>query len=72
MKHDWAYLVRWYEELRRHTPRGMALEPISFLAIQAYRDLFQLDMEPWEVDTLMKIDMMWFSSIPKDAEKPGK
>lgn len=50
----------------------MALEPISFPAIAAYRDLFDLDMQPWEVDTLMKLDMTWFSSLPKEAEKGRK
>lgn len=70
VKHRWSYLVFWYEEIRRHTPRSFGLELIQFTAIAAYRDLFEIDMEPWEVDLLMKLDLVWMDSVPKEAPKP--
>lgn len=71
--HDWAYIIIWYEELRRHNPgNGFGHMVISFPAILAYRDLFGIEMEPWEVDTILKLDLRWFTTLPKDADKPGR
>lgn len=69
IKHEWAYIVFWYEELRRHNPGGFGPQAISFPAILAYRDLFGIDMEPWEIDTLLKVDMRWFAALPKTGDK---
>lgn len=73
VKHRWAYLVLWYEEIRRHTRTDFgSIQPIAFETIKAYRDLFVLEMEPWEVDILMKVDLVWRTSLPKDKPRPKK
>lgn len=70
--HDWSYIVLWYEELRRHNPRGWGVEMIGFPSIKAYAELFDLDMEPWEVDTLIKLDVAWFECLPKKAGRSSE
>lgn len=72
VNHRWSYVVFWYEEIRRHTPAGFGIGPIEFEAIRAYRDLFQIDMEPFEVELLMKLDLVWRDSLPKEKPRSEK
>ena len=68
IRHDWAYIVGWYQEIRSHTPSGLGLQRILFTEVRAYQELFGIDMEGWEVDTLLKLDVVWFECLPKKAE----
>lgn len=73
IKHEWSYIVFWYEELRRHNPGGgFGPQALGFEAIRAYRDLFTIEMDPWELDTLLKMDMRWFKTLPTEKGKRDK
>lgn len=65
-----AHVLLWYLELRRQAARGFRFEPIQFDQITHYRDLFALDMGPWEIDLLLEIDVIWQKAQP-EPEKPG-
>lgn len=67
--HPWAYLVGWYEEIRNHTPAGLGLQRILFSEIRAWKDLYEVETEPWEIDALTRIDVVWFEALPKDPKK---
>lgn len=67
--HDWAYLVGWYEELRRHTKSDFGLIRIQFSDIRDWKALFEVETEPWEIDVLLNLDATWFSALPKDPKK---
>lgn len=69
VKHKWSYMVLWYEEIRRHTRTDFGtIQPIELIAIESYARLFWIDLQPFETDLLMKLDLVWRSSLPK--EKP--
>lgn len=67
--HPWAYLVAWYEEIRNHTPTNFGLQRILFSEIAHWKDLFEVETEPWEIDVLTHLDRVWFSALPKDPKK---
>lgn len=67
--HPWAYIVTWFEEVRNHTPAGMGLQRILFTEIKAWKELFEVETEPWEIDVMLRLDVVWFSALPKDPKK---
>lgn len=68
--HPWAYLVGWYEEIRRHTGVTFSIQRIEFQAIKAWRELFEVETEPWEIGVLLQLDYAWMSVLPKEGKKP--
>lgn len=70
--HPWAYIVGWYEEIRRHTNADLGVKRLEFPHILAWRTLFEVETEPWEVDVILHLDYLWLRCIPKEAEKPKK
>jgi hypothetical protein len=73
LRHALAYLVYWYEDLRSANPRGWRVEPIPFSEIRAFNDLYGMDMDAFDIDTLRKLDVVWLNCLPKDdTEGKGK
>ncbi len=64
-----AYLAVWYEELRAGMPRGMHHEPLSHAEIYAYRELYGLEMDAFDIETLRVVDTIWRKCLPKPDEK---
>lgn len=71
INHDWAYIVAWYEEIRSHTPTGFGMQRIQFSEILAWKTLFEVETEPWEVDVMLNLDVVWLAALPKDPKKKG-
>jgi hypothetical protein len=70
--HELAYLLLWYEELRAANQRDFGTPlPISFSEIQAYRELYELEMDAFDIETLRRLDVVWLNSQPKQS-KDGK
>lgn len=44
----------------------MAVNPISHGEILAYRELYRLDMDAFDVDTLRRLDALWLKSVQID------
>ena len=73
VKHRWSYIVLWYEEIRRHTRTDFGtIQPIEIPVIESYARLMWIPIEPFEVDLLMKLDLTWRSSLPKEKPRPEK
>lgn len=72
INHPWAYLVGWYEEIRRHTNVTFSVGRIEFEAIKAWKDLFEIETEPWEIDVLLHLDYAWMSALPKTDKTDKK
>lgn len=71
--HELAYLILWYEELRAANQRDFGTPlPISFSEIQAYRDLFHVDMDAFDIETLRRLDVVWLNSQPKQSKDDKK
>lgn len=64
-----SHLLVWYYELRRRNPRGWRFEPIAFSEIEAYGRLFELDMDPFDIDMLARLDDIWQSVQPEPEGK---
>lgn len=64
-----AYLFDWYMDLRGQQARGMHAEPLSHQEIAAWKSNFELHVEPWEVDVLVRLDRVWLKCLPKPGEK---
>lgn len=65
MPERFAYLLFWYDELRGRAIRGMGIEPIQYTEIIAYRDIFSLDMDEFDVEMLCRLDIEWQLAQPK-------
>ena len=63
---DLAYLLGWYNDIRAGQSSGMSHNPLSHTEILAYRDLFDMDMDAFDVDTLRRLDALWLKSVQTD------
>lgn len=71
--HPWSYIVLWYEEMRQvKNGNGFGPSRIEFIDTNAYRDAWGVVIEPWELDTIIKLDLRWFRSLPKEKDRPGR
>ena len=68
LDHPLGHLVDWYERLRRQNPRGLDLNPIAYSEIWAFRDLYDHEMDAFDIDTLEKLDAVWLNSLPKRSQ----
>lgn len=41
--------------------RGMAIQPISFVEIQAYLGMYQITPQAWEIELLRKFDIAYLN-----------
>lgn len=69
--HPLAYLLGWYRELRAQTPAALSVQPIEYAAILAFRDLYGLDLDAFDLDTLIHLDWAWRKSRA-EHDKAGK
>lgn len=51
-----AYLWAWFADLDESRPAGMGLAALSWADIAAYFSLHRIKPQPWEVETLRRID----------------
>lgn len=65
---EFAYILIWHGEIRRQALRGFHFEPLQLSEIEAYKNLFQLDVDPFDVAMILEIDQLWQAAQPK----PGK
>lgn len=65
---DLKYLLRWYDDIRTGQSAGMSHNPISHQEIWSYRELYGMDMDAFDVDTLRRLDALWLSCLPKEGE----
>lgn len=63
-----GYLLNWYNDLRAQQVRGAYVEPVSLSEIDAFGRLYDLELTPWEVDVLCRLDRVWLSCVPKPGE----
>lgn len=66
--HPLAYLLVWYRELRAQTPAAFGAQPVEYAAIAAFRDLYGLDLDAFDVETLIHLDWAWRKSRAKHDE----
>lgn len=64
-----AYLLDWYDDLRAANPVGMTVNPIPHSEIKDYRDLYDLPMDAFDVQTLRALDGVWLKCLPKHPSK---
>lgn len=70
-----AYLIEWYDHIRRGMGRGMEVEPLSHAEIRHFKDLHVLtdeDMTSFDVIMLGRLDGPWFKTLPKHTKNPDK
>ena len=67
--HELWYLVEWYLELRSANPVGFGHGPIAYSEIIAFRDLYGLDIDAFDTDTLRRLDTLWLKLRPKDESR---
>jgi hypothetical protein len=62
--------VLWDTFIELHNKRssGMAPQPIGWRDLQAWQDVRQVALTPWEIDTLMALDTAAMESI-REAKK---
>lgn len=56
-----AYLLGYFDELSSGRQVGMGLSPVSFSDMMAWSNLKKVELEPWEVDALKRLDMLFMS-----------
>lgn len=64
---EFAYILRWYDDIRAGQEAAMGHNRLSHQEIIAYRDLYGFDMDPFDLDTLRRLDDVWLSCQPKDG-----
>lgn len=66
VEHELGYLVSIYERLRRQNTLPMdGVNPITFTEIKAFDDLAGTEIDPFDLDTLEKLDAVWRNCLPK-------
>ena len=66
---EFAYLIEWINELGFAASNGMGAVTISFLEINAWADLMQVEPTPFDVKTLRDMSKA-FISMQESAKKP--
>ncbi len=70
--HPLAYLFDWFRDIRYATGNsGFGHVPIPHTEILAYRELHQLDMDTFDVDTLRRLDWLWLKCRPEKPDPKG-
>jgi hypothetical protein len=67
-------LVDWYFELRSANPAGFGHhQPLTYSEILAFKTVYELDLDAFDVDTLRRLDALWLKLRPKrdDSRAPG-
>lgn len=65
---DFAYLIKWIHELGFYESNGMGAVILSYLSIQAWADLMQNSLTPFDVKTLRDMSSS-FISMQQKAQK---
>lgn len=57
-----AYLLDWFQELQlSRTGNGFGPNPIAYQEIEAWQRLNGIELEPWEIQALKRIDLEWMT-----------
>lgn len=70
-----AHCWHWFLDLNNSRASGFGISPISYLEIQAYFNLMQLEVDPSEIEVIKMFDriaMEVASEQPSKAEKKNK
>ena len=62
----------WFTFLKLHNARqgsGFGVSPIAYSEIQAYTNLYQIELEEWELDLLRMFDQAVLEIIAEEQEK---
>lgn len=59
---DVAYLWDWYEAMSQRRTAGFSINAITWSDMQAFYALNQISPEPWEVNTICRIDSAFLAS----------
>lgn len=63
------YLWRWFGEISlARGSSGWGPLPISYMEIDAWSRLTSTVLEPWEVDAIRRLDMIYLSAQAENAE----
>ena len=64
-----GYLMEWVYQLHQSRSMGMAMNPISYMEIEAWSRLTRNRPQPWEVTALKAIDTAYLISINDDRKE---
>lgn len=72
-----GYVWGWFIELHNaRTSNGFGLNPITYVDMQAYFDLYQIVPQDWQVQLIKQLDSIALSAFAKQqkdaAEKANK
>lgn len=56
-------------ELRSANPAGFGHQALTYSEIRAFRDLYGLDLDAFDTDTLRRLDALWLRLRPKQDSK---
>ena len=60
------YLLEYFHQLSRTRQIGMALNPITFTEIEAWKRLFHIELAVWEIDVIKQLDLIYLSVQAED------
>ncbi len=61
-----VHLLDIYDDLRIANPIGMSMQSIPYSEIESYNRLMRTGLDPFDIDTLRRLDALWLQSLPKD------
>lgn len=56
-------------ELRASNPAGMGHQAVSYSEILAFRTLYGIELDAFDLDTLRRLDALWLMLRPKQDGK---
>ncbi len=61
-----SYLLGYFYELSKSRQAGMALNPIAYTEIEAWKKLFSVSLSQWEIRVIKDIDLIFLSVQNKE------
>jgi hypothetical protein len=69
---DLAYLWAWFIELSGSRGGGWGPAPITYLEIKSWCDLFNITLEPWELNLIKAMDVKYLTIINEKSKSKSK
>ena len=62
----------WFLDLNSTRNTGFGVSPITFIEIEAYFKLYQMEVEPWEVEIIKVFDRIAMEVLAEQQAKDEK